>query len=655
MRRFIVVILVLVVASLNVKSQENYIREPGRITQYEMSMKEYDRDKDAEAVVLYDLGEYYFEGDEINGRMLLNMKRRVKIKILKQSGIEHTNFEIPYYMEGFNWEEFEYIEGTTYNYENGKLSETPLTKDNIFEEKINNNLSIKKVAFADVKEGSIIEFGYKITTPYYFHMREWMFQRTIPVVYSRLEYRAVPYYDYAYLLKGIDKLDEFDYKAGAFEKRFGSLLYKEMIYTFALNNIPAFKDEEFITSPKDYLIGINFQLARQNFTKGGSKDIITTWPAMCDDLLKDKDFGGYIKSSKNESKKIFPSLALENKTPAQKVEIITNYVKENYNWNNYNSKYASGKLSDFLKRKTGNIGDLNLFLIGLLQAAEIEVYPIVLSTRGNGIIDKQYPFQQFLNYVIALAVVDGKPMFIDASEPLLYYNSLPSRCINVEGLMVKPKSEHWIPISQKYMSFDVKEFQIKINPNSKSMSVDAKFYGTDYEAYHYRKAYMGKEENLINYLKKANNIDVTNGINITENDKLNRPFRFSFHFNTSLESSSDKLFVHPYCNLSIANNPFKQTERKLIVDLIYIRGNIYKSTIEIPDGYKVESIPENYSVNNDIITINCTAQKNDNIIELSAHYSLKKELYAAEDYEKLKESFTDIIKHFSEMVVLVKE
>lgn len=641
----------LFVISFNGYSQVNYTQEPGKTTQYEVSMTEYELDKDAEALVIYDHGEYYFQGDDNQG-ILLHMIRRVKIKILKQAGIEHANFEIPFYQENNNWEDIEYINGVTYNYDDLQLKKTELTSSNIFEEKINDKLKVKKIALPNVREGSVIEFSYKIKTPYIFNMREWAFQKKIPVVHSQLKYRAIPYYVYTYIVKGTNKLDEFSSDVRNSEIRFRNLLYKEVEYLFGMKDIPAFKDEDFITSPNDYMIAINFQLSKLNYPGGGSKDIMTTWPAMCDDFIKEEWFGKYIKNSEKEAKKILPTLALEGKEPIDKTEIIADYVKRNFNWNGVYGKYAQEKASTLLKQKTGNVANINLFLIGLLKAAGIETYPIVLSTRENGVVSKDHPFQQFFNYVIAMVVIDGKPIFIDATESMLHFNALPPRCVNVDGLIVKPKSENWIYIQQKGLTIKQKKLNIKINPDDKKMTVDAKYTGTDFDAYNYRKIYLGKEENLVRFLKESNAIEVNDGVVVEESEKFNKPISFSFTFDRPIENVSNKLFVHPFANTSITENPFKQTKRTLLVDLMFVRGEIYKSTIKIPTGYKVEYLPPVFEISNNVMSASLTVEENNGVIEVNAFYTLKESLYAAESYDKLKQSYAEMIKHFSEMIVL---
>lgn len=653
MRKIIFTSLMLAM-SVIAYSQAKYSEEFGKVTQNEMAMTSYESDKDAEAVVIYELGDYYFLGDDQRG-FLLNMTKRIKVKILKQAGIKYATFEIPYYTGDNDWEFVEDIQGTTYNLENGQLIKTELNTKNIFEEKNSQKVHVKKITFSDVREGSVIELKYKISTPYYFNMRSWDFQKKIPVVHSLLRYKAIPYYGYTYILKGANKLDEFKSEVSNNEIRFHNLLYKEVLYNFGLKNIPAFRDEEFIANEEDHLVSLNFQMSTIFYPQGGSKEIMSTWPAMCDDFLKDDNLGKYIKNSEKEAKKILPTLDLAGKPQMEQVQIITEYVKSMYNWNGICTKFAYSKVSDFMKQKTGSSAEINLFLTGLLKAAQIEVYPVVLSTTDNGVVNKSHPFQQFFNYVIALVKVDNKLYNLDATEPLLYFTDLPPRCINVEGLLVKPKSEEWGILRQKASALTQKEFKIKIIPEKNMQEVEAKYTSNGYNAYSFRKIYMGKDENLSKYLKEKNNLEVKEDIEVTESDKLNKPFVFSFKFDSSIENSSDKLFIHPFCNLSIADNMFKQTSRTLPIDLVYVNGQIYKSTIEIPKGYKIEYLPKPYIMNDDLMSISYNLNQIDNRIEVMGSYNFSSSYYEAKNYIALKMAVAEMIKHFSEMVVLVKE
>lgn len=653
MKKIIFCILIAIIP-LIIKGQENYSEEYGKITHYEASMTEYKADPEAEAVVIYDIGTNYFQGDENKG-FLLHMEVRSKIKILNPAGTKYAQIEIPYYRDGNEVEVIKDIEATVYNLENGTLTKTFLDPKKIFEEKVNNDVSIMKIALPNVREGSVIEYTYHIVTPFFFHMRKWSFQQKIPVIHSKLIYRAIPYYEYTYIAKGIKQFHEFNSVNKPNDIRFGSLLYKEKEYTFGMKKLAAFRDEEFISAAEDYMIGIDFQISKIYFSSGGSRSYISTWPALCDDFLKRDDFGKYIKNSEKEGKKLLPTLGLADKSQLEQAIEISKHVKSMYKWNEFNAKFATDKLSTFLKIKSGNSADINLYLIGLLKAAGINAHPIVLSTRNHGAISKSHPFQQFLNYVVAQIEIDGKKYFVDATEPLRYFDELPIRCTNVEALVVKPKSEEWVVITQKEIASTQKSFKIKILPEQQSLKVNIQYVLSGQDAYQFRNTYDGKNDNLVEYFKKNNNVEVQNDLIVENYSDMHKPFSIAFNSTTSFENASGKLFIHPFCNLSVSDNMFKQNSRTLPVDLIYIRNVEYKSEIEIPEGYKVEYLPKNLNHESSVMGIFYDIKQVDNKIEILAKYSFNSNVYEAKEYQRLKYSFAELIKQFTDMIVLVKE
>ncbi len=653
MKRIALLSVFLIISISLFSQQERFSRELGKVTQYEMVMQEYEHDPDADAVMLYNQGEYFYSGNYERGMFLLRMKREVKIKILKQSGIQYANFEIPLFNGDMDWETIESIEGSTYNIDRG-FTQTKLESKNIFEEKVNDNVRVKKIAFSDVRPGSVIELSYTIVTPYYFNMRNWYFQQRIPVIYSKLRYRAIPFYEYAYILKGSNKLDIMESGTPSADLRFRNLTYREVPYDFGMNNVPAFKDEQYISSVDDYMININFQLAKIHNPNGGTREIMSTWPAMCDEFLKHDNFGKYMKEVEKQAPKILAGVDLNGKTKKEKIEMITELVKSRFAWNGMLGKFSDLGLKDFLTQKSGNAANLNLLLAGLLKSVGIDTYPVILSTRGNGIISLSHPFQQFLNYVIVMADDDGRLQLLDSTEPLLHYAVLPERCMNVNGLVVKPKSNEWIAIHQKTSSIIQKNLKLTINPEKNTIQTEALYLSTGPEAYRFRSAYNGNSDNLAKFLKEKEQINATD-INLPEMNALNKPFTFLFNTEFLIDNHSEKLFFNPFNSLALNKNPFRQSNRVLPVDLVYLRGESYKSIVTIPKGYKVEYIPENQSFEDGIVSFSYKSVKYEDQLSFEAHFNLKKYTIEAAEYQTLKDDFNKIAKNLSEMVVLVKD
>lgn len=648
----------LLLSFTNGYSQENFSLEDAKITQYEMTMTEYSKDKDAEALVIFEKGKNYFRYYDNQGFQLI-MEHKIKIKVLKQAGIEYADFEIPYYIGGNVLEDVSEIKGVTYNYDDGVLSKTELVRTNIFDEKLPNEMRMKKFTMPNVKEGSIIEVSYTHTTPYFSRMDEWKFQKKIPVNYSNLEYRATPFFEYAYILKGRAKFDKASSEMGTDEFRIGRLTYKEMIFNFGMESLPAFKDEEFITSPRDYMVSLNMQLAKTTSGQGITKEFLSTWPKICEVLLKEDTFGKYLKNSEKEAKKILPTLGLEGKSQTEQMKIISDYVKTNYKWNSSVGKFAqTDKLSDFLKNKTGNSGNINLFLTGLLRGAGLDANPVILSTRDHGRVSRDHPFESFMNYVVANVKIDGKNMTLDATEPLLHYNELPNRCINVEGLLVsndKKVPEQWFFIEQNILATTLKKIKVAIMPQQRSLHINATYVAFGNDAYSLRKIYQDESYDLKEYLKRTANINVAGKVETSNFEDKDKPFTFNFECDLPIEMNGDKIFIEPFCGLSERNNLFTQKSRSLLVDLVFYGGNSYESEIEIPEGYKVEYLPKSIVRNTPIMNITYSSKVEGNKILINAEYTMNASIFKAEVYPTLKNIFGATIDKFKEMIVLVKE
>lgn len=90
------------------------------------------------------------------------MKYRIRVKILKESGLSYANVTIPYYDRN-NEEKILKVDAATYNLDaSGKMKTTEVNKGSIYSKRINKFYSEMIIAFPEVKTGSIIEYKYKV-------------------------------------------------------------------------------------------------------------------------------------------------------------------------------------------------------------------------------------------------------------------------------------------------------------------------------------------------------------------------------------------------------------------------------------------------------------------------------------------------------------
>ena len=172
----------------------------GEVDATDLQSRTYATDSTAEAVVLSDVATSKFEFGPKG--FALRTDRHTRIKILTKSGYDHATVRVPYYrLDGQNQEVLENLRVFTHNLENGQVKKDKLTKEAVFEDKKDDNWLEKRFTLPNVREGSIIEYSYSLVSDFWWQMRDWSFQRSIPTAWS--EYRVViPEYFYYKLNSG---------------------------------------------------------------------------------------------------------------------------------------------------------------------------------------------------------------------------------------------------------------------------------------------------------------------------------------------------------------------------------------------------------------------------------------------------------------------
>ena len=138
------------------KKKEDPIPAFGVVDKADLEMKECDFDDKAEALVLLDDG--FLEFDNVSG---LSFKRRVRIKILNDKGLEWANVHLSY-LSDRNTQNITSLEAQTYNLDHtGNIVVTKVEKKLIYEKKLNKRYTEKVFTFPEVKVGSVIEYKFK--------------------------------------------------------------------------------------------------------------------------------------------------------------------------------------------------------------------------------------------------------------------------------------------------------------------------------------------------------------------------------------------------------------------------------------------------------------------------------------------------------------
>ncbi len=626
----------------------------GVVEPWEYEMVKYDKDPDAEAVVLFDIGKSYFE--ERNNSLELVFEQHRRIKILSVAGTDFAEIEIPYYRGKSITESVKEIRAITYNMTDGEVVRTSLDPSLAFDERINERWWVKKFVLPDVRPGSIIEYQYTLTSGDILGFRDWTFQDVIPTIYSEYETSMVPFYTYTFLLQGARKFDiEESYAGTGFKKQFASIEYNDMIYVHGMKDIPAFTDEEFISSKEDYLMKIDFQLSKFTRNDGVEFNVLTTWEELSKELLKNEAFGKFISKCESQASKLIDTKAYSTLSADDRIKAVTGYVRDNYKWNGSNDKMATKSAKEFISTKEGNAAEINLFLIGMLNAVGINTAPVLISTRSNGKIKSSVPFVESFNYVVACAALGTELVLLDGTTRFLPTEVIPPKCINGRGLIVTKEGETWCPVEFSELSTESREMNKSVDISDFSVNAEFKAGFDLFDGYTARQTWGDNRNSIEDYLTGKGYETNLESININNFNNADEPYTFTADVNLPAEKIGGKIYISPFLSEVRSENPFKASSRTYPIDIVYPYREIFESTINIPEGYEIDYIPEGKSYMNDAYGLSLDVRAVDNVVTIKLEYSLNKTIYDPSDYNRLKAFFNDVISTSAEKVVLKEQ
>jgi len=675
MKRNILIILIFLLINNFVNAQKKKVKF-GKVSKEELTMKYYEPDSSVNAVVLYDKGKTYFQFDNNIQSFKYFFERHVRIKIFKKDGFNQSNFEIPLYQSGTSKEEIGNIKGKTFNLVEGDITKTKLDKKSIFKEETSKNWRTVKVAFPAVKEGSIIDFVYTISSEFLWNLQSWQFQYKIPVAYS--EYSAIipEFFNYHRTQKGYDNInltEESEMRTENFTIQWKSLPKsggqvdkgsykidsKSTFWKWKAHTIPAFTDEAYMTTYKDFISILNFEL---NYTKsidGIVHSYTNSWDDISTKLIESEHFGKQFKENKNikeQSSIVCQGLS----TKKEKMDAIYKYVQNNFKWNTYNSIYTSEKLSKILKEKKGNSSDINLLLMSMLRVQSICSNPVILSTRAHGKVFPTHPTITAFNYVIIEAKIGDNAYYLDATSDITPIGLIPKRCLNGYGRQIfSGKSEE---VKIEAIGKDTKiimysaEISVDGNINAKVSEMHKGYAGVNYRN---RIINSGGKEDYIKKVNENSSSEEYSEIKIDNIEEIDKPLKFSYNISTSdnIIFAGDMIYLLPLLNEKISENPFKLEDRQYPVDYAYpISKKIIMQYI-IPEGYVIDEIPKStrFSLPEKSAQFQYSISVVGNKIQVISNFKINKTVFQYDSYKALRHFYNLVIAKQKEQIIFKKK
>ncbi len=616
----------------------------GTLTYAEKSFKNFDKDSTASAIVLYEKGDNYFK--VINQRIQLVKIYHVKIKILKEEGFDQADISIPYYHTKNTAEKVTEIKAITHN----GPQQTFLSSNKIFTNDLSERVSEKRFTFSGVKKGSILEYRYKLISPYLYKLDGWEFQSSIPKLYSEFNAKIPGNYQYNRTLVG--KLGLSTNDASIKEDCFYVDGYPNPadceVLKYIMKDIPAFKkDESYMLSASNYISRLDFELSTHLQLNGIIDKYTRSWEDVDKEFKTDKDIGRQL-TKKGFFEKNVPETLLTEGDAITRAKNIYTFVQQHFTWNGRHSTYGKARVKDAFNAKKGNAWEINMSLINLLNAGGIKTNLMLTSTRNNGLPKKTHPVMSDFNYVIAKVDIGGKDYLLDATDKYMPFGMLPFKVLNHFGRVMDFKNDsYWYDIrpvrDSKHQIRATMKFNVDDGTAEGILDVVTKSYnGINTN----EKLDEHGEDDYLELIEQ----NIEGDFEITDYKKNEAKStdrmvleRFSFQIDNLL--GKDVVYINPFLVRFFNENPFITEERNFPIDFGYPRTYRYQINIEIPEGYVVKDLPEKVAFalgDNKAATFQFDRQQTPKNISFLFNLVLNKSYFEDTDYKFLKELFKQV-------------
>ncbi len=621
----------------------------GEIDKTDLQLKECEFDRDAVAYKLMSFANVYYK--VIDGDFNIITERRIRIKILKEKGLDEANIKIRFFSKD-DYESIRDISGITYNLDSsGNIVTTELDAGTVKIKKTDNSYSEATFTMPGVKVGSVFEYKFTERKKSISNIDDWYFQDDIPTRISEYNVLIPSMYIFETQLmtyRAVEQKNDLVNENAYF--RGSRLAYTSVNKTFILKNIPSFKKEPYMGAEKDYLQRMAFKLRKIQYGNGQKQLVSTSWSKLTKALLDNEDFGGQFTKRIPHTKKLDEKLNYISDS-YKKMVTVYDFVRNNIKWNGEESIYSSVGVKNAWDKKSGNTADINLLLINLLRDEHIKALPLIASTKDNETVITTDPDLLQFNVVMACVMIGDKRFILNAADKYNPAYLIPYNVLDNDGYVVDTANGGWILLTNHIETYKNKvSILAQIKPHD-SLTGKAIINSYDYAKYKFAKIGEKDSGSLKKYYTRSDSTLKIDTLEIANDNIDSLPLQQMIDFGMPLKYAGHQ----PYITLNLFQrfdkNPFLADERKTDINFNYKQSYVIEGKVSVPGTYKF-ILPENVKIAmpDSSIVMDRELSIDSDTLNFRITLNFRKAYYPAKDYIFLKEFYKKLYSTLNEKI-----
>ena len=606
----------------------------GNVSEAEIDMTVYEPDTSAVAVMLY--REYTMELtiSHITGGISKEITVHERIKVLKEEGKKFGDYSFLYVSTNTLKEEYSGVKVETFNRENGKVVRTKMSKKFDFDEKYADEVRRRSFSAENVKVGSVIEVSYKFTSPRYYDIDDIDIQLTIPVNQTHIEVGHAEYFTVNRTQRGSVPTQ---YRKDSRITNLGatSQAYEVQWDIFDAIDVPALPSESHSFCPEQYRTSIVYDMSGMIIPGRVYESISMKWPDV-DKAIAESDIFKVSRSKFRDANELEAELTGVEGDEAR-IAAVRNYVVGKVKWDK-KSNLVPDVAREVLKRGSGSDVDINALTASALNTLGYTAEPVMVRSRTSGmLIDFHISLRSFDTFILRVTTPDGsKSWYLDAARDEGYLNVLsPLFLVDKARVIPFDGPSQWVDLTNLTRPRVAEMVKMSMEPDG-TLKGSAQIVGNNEDSYTIKANYndFDTEDAFLEDIESDENLEITSF-------SIKKEYGPSVEINFEFEKENEAgglVYIQPILSQFHSASAFRKEERKLPVDFPYPESLTYSFTLEIPDGYVVEELPERTVKTFPSVggRIQMLAQQVGNTVVVNYRTSLEKMLVMPDDYADLR-------------------
>ena len=619
----------------------------GKVSSQEVEMSTYELEPQAKALYIYEKKDVSYMSDF---SILIEVYKRIKIFSKDATGL--ADIELSFLSDPDAGESIKGIAANTYNIVDDKVVKTPMPKKNIYTEKANDYINLIKFSLPEVREGSVIEYKYKIRAKSFSRISEFNIQHSFPVLHSLIDIRLPGFIGFTLNSRGLKPfMIDQSYSDSPF--RSGNIAYPMKLISCHNDNIPSIANEPMVWCISDFIMGFDlevnsFVLPEANIYKYYSLD----WDRL-NNTIAESDLGRYQKA-KNPLSMGVKEIREKDITDTEKMREILNLVRKNIAFNN-KVRLIPNSPSTVLHNGIGDMADINNILSLALRDCGIRNDLILLNLRSEGRLPFFPSLDKINTFIVCAYDRQGKAYYMDASDKYSDLNVLsPELCVDKARIYDPNGTGNWVNLSNLIDNYDRTIITATLNEEGK-LHGHLNRIMTNQNAYIISRAYNAADSEDSFREKLESKWELTadslsfSGLSTS---KVNEYLSFT----AESEYAGDYIYIKPTLIPIIDGNPFTTQDRKLPIEFSNTDNTIIQFNFTIPEGFIVEDMPSSciYSACGGDITLSFLSTSKNGQLMTKTSLALKRLIFSTSEYPEINQLFGKLAELTSSRIVLKK-